>query len=105
MDVKLLWSERTKDDDGFPVEKNEAAEVFADEKEIKRSEFYESMRSGVNVAKVMELRIEDYELSEHRDSSGRKIYASEMEIDGEILKIIRTYKTGKSKIELICGEK
>lgn len=104
MEAKLIWSELTKDADGFPEEKDTSIDVFVEEKEIKRSEFYESMRSGVKVTKVLELRIEDYELSAHRDSSGRKQYASKIEVDGEVFSIIRTYKTGKSKIELVCGD-
>lgn len=104
MEVRLIWSEQTKDADGFLEEMDYQVEVFADEKEIKRSEYYESMRSGIQVTKVLEIRIEDFGLSEHKDTSGRKIYASKVEIDGEVFKIIRTYKTGKAKIELICGD-
>lgn len=104
MEAKLLWSEKTKDADGFPEEKTTEVDVFVEEREIKRSEFYESLRSGVQITKVLELRIEDFDLSEHEDSSGRKVYASKIKMDKEVYKIIRTYKTGKSKIELICGD-
>lgn len=104
MEAKLIWNSISKDTDGFPVTKENEKEVFAEEKEITRSEFYESMRSDIKVKKVIEIRIEDFELSKHVDEGGKTLYASEVKYDDETFKIIRTYKKGKAKIELTCGE-
>lgn len=105
MEAKLIWSIYKKDDDAFPIRIDEKAEIFVEEKEIVRSEFYESMRSGVAVKVILVTRIEDYELSRHTDKNNRVLYADKVEYDGETYDIIRAYKKGKSKIELVCGEK
>lgn len=102
MEAELVWITRTKDKDGFPVEMEHSAEVYAAEKSIVRAEFYDAMRSGVEVKAVLEVRQEDYELSAHV-TDGKKAYAGKVRYDGQTYDIKRTYKTGKSKIELVCG--
>lgn len=104
MDAKLIWCRTEKNKNGFPVEMDECVEVFATEKEIARSEFYEAMRNGIAVKKILEVRTEDFELSRHTDKNNRLQYASKVEFEGETYKIIKTYGKGKSKIELTCGD-
>lgn len=67
MEATLLWSSKTKDKDGFPVETEHSVDIFAEEKSIVRAEFYEAMRAGVEVKLVLETRQEDFELSAHEE--------------------------------------
>lgn len=98
----LLLVVNEKDADGFPKENKERIPVFVEEKSATRSEFYEALRSGINIKLVLELRQEDWELSS-RMESGKKHYATQIEYDGDIYNIVRTYKSDKAKIELICS--
>lgn len=100
--LKLIWSEVTKDDDGFPVNKETAVEVYGREKSATRSEVYKAMRAGVTVQTVFEIRQEDWEETKHT-VDGKTEYARLAEYDGRKYDIIRTYRTGKSKIEVSCG--
>lgn len=100
--AKLMWNIRKKDEDGFPEESDQNIEIYVEKKSVKRSEYYESMRAGVKVNLVVEVRQEDYELSAHETDKGIK-YADKLEFDGIIYEILRTYETGKAKIELVCS--
>lgn len=104
MNAKLIWSELKKNENGFPIKKNNEVDVFVEEKEVVRAEFYEAMRSGITVKKVFKVRTEDFELSKHVDDAGNTAYATEIEHEGETYKIVRAYERGKAKIELTCGE-
>lgn len=102
MTAILILDKISKDNDGFPVSESTRIEVYAEEKSITRAEFYESMRAGVSVKTVLEVRQEDFEEAK-QIVDGKKEYARKIEYDGEEYEIKRTYRTGKSKIELICG--
>lgn len=102
-EATLLYSETAKDEDGFATEKIIEIEIFIlGEKSITRSEYYDAMRSDVSLKIVLEIRQEDFEKSLHL-KDGRKYYADRIRYDGEIYRIIRTYKPNKAKIELTCG--
>lgn len=103
MEAKLIWSEIGKNENGFPVKQNNEVAVYVEEKEVVRAEFYEAMRSGITVKKILKVRAEDFEMSKHLDDAGNKAYATEIEYDGESYKIVRTFSRGKSQIELTCG--
>lgn len=102
MEAELIWTTKTKDKDGFPVEEEHFVEIYAEEKSIVRAEFYDALRSGVEVKAVLETRQEDYELSAHEED-GKKTYASKVRYDGQTYDIKRTYRAGKARIELVCG--
>ena len=102
MEAALIWSSKGKDKDGFPAEEEHSVDIYVEEKSVARMEFYESMRSGVDVKTVLEARQEDFELSAHEEG-GQKSYAGKALYEGQTYNIIRTYKTGKAKIEMICG--
>lgn len=104
MEAKLKWNIVKNGKNGFPESIQSEVEVYVDEKEIVRNEFYEAMRSGISVKKVLVLRTEDFELSKHLDENGKMEYATKIEYENETFNIIRAYKRGKSKIELTCGE-
>lgn len=105
MEAKLIWYiHRGKDEDGFPIKEEHTVTVFAEERAIVRTEFYEAVRSGMSVKKVLKLRKEDYEQSRHTDANGHTQYASRIEYEGEVYGIIKHYSKGKADIELTCGD-
>lgn len=100
--IKLIWEEIGKDADGFEQNTERLTEAYCREKSVTRMEAYESMRAGVSVQAVFEIRQEDWEETRHI-VDGKPEYARKAEHDGRRYDIARTYKTGKSKIEVICG--
>ena len=54
MEATLIWSNKTKDKDGFPVEEEHSVDIYVEEKSATRMEFYEAMRAGVEVKLVLE---------------------------------------------------
>lgn len=100
-EAKLLIIINEKDEDGFPIEKRKEIPVYVREKSATRTEFYEALRSGISIKTVLETRLEDWELSAHM-VAGKKEYATQIEYDGSVYDIVRTYKNDKSMIEIIC---
>lgn len=100
--LKLIWKIAGKDEDGFPEEEQHEVDAYYEEKSVTRQEAYESMRAGIKVEAIFEIRQEDWEETRH-SVDGHIEYAREVEHDGRAYEIKRTYKKGKSKIEVICG--
>lgn len=100
-DAKLLIITNGKDADGFPIEEKREIPIYVREKSATRTEFYEALRSGISIKTVLETRLEDWELSAHM-IAGKKEYATQIEYDGSVYDIVRTYKNDKSMIEIIC---
>ena len=100
--AKLYWIEIGKDEDGFAIENRKELQVYAKELSVKRAEAYEAMRAGVKVEIILEIRQEEWEQTKHMED-GKRRYASKISFDGCEYEIIRTYKKGKSMIELVCG--
>ncbi|RZT00904.1 hypothetical protein [Cuneatibacter caecimuris] len=103
MEADLIWTERGTDTDGFPKNTEKKYPVFVNEKSITRQEAYESMRAGVTVKMVLTTRQEDWEQSRHLDSQKKPEYATMVDYDGARYDVIRTYKIGKSQIEIVLG--
>lgn len=101
-EAKLLIVINEKDEDGFPIEKKDKIPIYVNEKSATRTEFYEALRSGITIKTVLEVRQEDWELSAHMVNN-RKQYASQIEYDGSVYDIIRTFKNDKSMIEIVCS--
>lgn len=101
-EAKLLIITNGKDEDGFPVEKTQEIPIYVREKSATRTEFYEALRSRISIKTVLETRLEDWELSAHV-VAGKKEYATQIEYDGSVYDIVRTYKNDKSMIEIICS--
>lgn len=101
-EAKLLIISNGKDKDGFPVEEKKEIPIYVNEKSATRSEFYEALRSDIRIKTVLETRQEDWESSSHM-VDGKKEYASKIEYDGSVYDIVRTYKSDKSMIEIICS--
>lgn len=100
--IKLIWEEIKKDGDGFTKNIKHETEAYCREKSVTRAEAYGAMRAGVSVQKVFEIRQEDWEETRHL-VDGKPEYARRVAHDGHEYDIKRTYKTGKAKIEVICG--
>lgn len=101
-DAKLLIVKNGKDKDGFPVKETQEIPIYVKEKSATRSEFYEALRSNIRVKMILETRQEDWELSAHIVGE-KKEYASKIEYDGAVYDIVRTYKSDKSMIEIVCS--
>lgn len=99
---ELIIVRRTKDKDGFQIEEKIGFPVFAEEVSTARTEFYQAMRAGIQVKITLQIRQEDYENAFLLEDE-KKLYASKIIYEGQEYDIIRTYKKGKSKIELTCG--
>lgn len=100
--IRLIWEEIGKDEDGFEKNEEVSIDAFCKEKSVTRMEAYESMRAGVSVQAVFEIRQEDWEETRHI-ANGKPEYARKAEHDGRRYNIVRTYKAGKAKIEVVCG--
>lgn len=101
-EAKLLVITNTKDEDGFPIEKKSEIPIFVREKSATRTEFYEALRSGVSIKTVLETRLEDWEQSAHM-VAGKKEHATQIEYDGSVYDIVRTFRNDKAMIEIICS--
>ncbi len=102
MTIKLVWEEIKKDEDGFPVTREHEIDAYAKERSITRAETYESMRAGVRVRIILEIRPEDWERTRH--IVNKKVeYARKVKVDGCEYDIIRAYKKGKASVELTCS--
>ena len=101
-EAKLLVVTNEKDEDGFPVEKKEEIPIYVNEKSATRTEFYEALRAGITIKIVLETRQEDWE-SSARMVGNKKQYASQIEYDGAVYDIVRTFKNDKSMIEIMCS--
>lgn len=100
--AELIYVFNRKDIDGFPVTDTVETQVYVREKSVKRTEFYEAMRSGITPSIVFEVRQEDFELTAHTEN-GKKVYASKVRYDGTVYDIIRSYRNDRSMIELTCS--
>ena len=101
MIVELIWSEITKNENGFPVEQYHSIQAYGKEKSATRSEVYEAMRAGVDVKTVLEVRQEDWEQTRHL-VDGKPEYARKVKLSGCEYRIVSGYKKGKATIELTC---
>lgn len=98
----LLIVTNSKDEDGYAVPEKQGIPIYVREKSVTRAEFYEALRSNVQIKIILETRQEDWELSAHMVGK-KKEYASQIEYDGSVYDIVRTYKSDKSMIEIICS--
>lgn len=103
-EATLIWVERGKNPNGFPVETEHRVDIYVEEKSAVRSEHYEAARAGIQINTVLKTRQEDFELSRHLTAAGIPEYATKVLYDGQKYDIERTYKAGKSMIEIVCKE-
>lgn len=93
------------DEAGFQKDEvNVIKDVWCTEYSIRMTEFYASQASDIKPRIILELRIEDWELSKHKVGNKQE-YASKVEYDDCIYDVIRTFrpKNQKSKIQVVLG--
>lgn len=100
--AELITIIHSTDSDGYPSDTQKSLTVYVREKSVKRTEFYEAMRSGIVPQIVLEVRQEDFEQTAYLQD-GRKTYATKVRYDGAIYDIVRSYKNDRSMIELTCS--
>lgn len=101
--VNLIWEETVKDEDCFNKKVPHCVSAYVlREKSVTRAETYDSMRAGVSTKIVLEIRTEDWEQTRHIVNEKTE-YARKAEYNGCTYDIVRIYKVGKSKVEVICG--
>ena len=76
---------------GDPITTLEYREVFANEKGIRQSEFYQAMANGLKPSLMFEISKFDYESEKQIRVDKEKLY-----------NIIRTYPTKNERLELVC---
>lgn len=102
-EAKLLVVANGKDEDGYPITTKTEIPIFVQERSVTRSEFYEALKAGIRVQTVLLAWWDDFESSAHMVGS-KKEYASQIEYDGSIYDIVRTYRdNNKSMVEIVCG--
>lgn len=100
--AELITIVHGKDSDGYPVDTEKSLTVYVREKSVKRTEFYEAMRSGIVPQIVLEIRQEDFDQTAYIQD-GKKAYATKVRYDGAIYDIVRSYRNDRSMIELTCS--
>lgn len=97
-----------KDADGFCIgETIEKVEVFAGIKSVGRTEYYEALRSGIQVSIIFVVDPDDFKLSEKEimvDGKNKKVRASKVIYEGITYLIQRTYRNNFGLLEMTCKE-
>lgn len=92
-DVITLIAETTAQDaDGYQTVTETATEIYADILSVKRTEFYEALRSGITAAIVFRVFAHDYD--------GQRL----VDYCGIRYKVERAYQTTLDRTELTCSE-
>lgn len=103
--IKLLTMVEDREDKkglGGKIIKKET-EIFAGVKSVGRTEYYEALRSGMDLKIIFTVNPDDFKLSDIFVDN-KKISASRVVYDGETFLIKRTYVSDMSSMELICGK-
>lgn len=100
--AELITIVHGKDSDGYSADTEKSLTVYVREKSVKRTEFYEAMRSGIVPQIVLEVRQEDFDQTAYI-LDGKKAYATKVRYDGAIYDIVRSYRNDRSMIELTCS--
>lgn len=94
----------TKDRDGFVTREDiSTIEIWAEEKSVGRTEYYEAMRNGLRVDTIFSVDPEDFELGTLIVNE-KKIRATKVIYEGTTYKIERTYKSNMHSLEMTCKE-
>lgn len=90
--AELVSVTETKDLDGYPILKERKNEVFVDIQSVRRIEFYDAMRTGLDLSIVFVVRACDYE--------GEKL----INYENKRYKVERAYTKDGELFELNCSE-
>lgn len=101
--IILIVVKKKPDKDGFEIETKESMEVMAEIKSVKRSEFYQAARDGINVQLAAVVNMEDIEAATTIED-GKKKKPTMVRYEDIDYKIVREYRTNKTDVELILQE-
>lgn len=90
--VNLISQTKTIDNDGYPILVDTVKRVCADCRSVRRMEYYEAVKNGLNLALSVRLRLCEY--------NGERLLA----FNGKEYRVERTYSDNKEVIELSCSE-
>lgn len=90
--ITLIAESTSQDEDGYQIATETATEIYADVKSVKRTEFYDALRSGITETAVFTIFIHDYDKQRLIDYNGIRY------------KVERVYQTGLDRAELTCSE-
>lgn len=102
--------EEKRDSSGFKIgEVKKEVEVFAEEKSVGRTEFYEALRSSIEAKIIFAMDPDDYLLSEEeiklKDGKTKRLKASKISYENKEYLIIRTYQNNATgMLEVTCRE-
>lgn len=94
-EIKLVSKKRITDEYGDPVTQDIERTVFAEEKSVSQTEFYQAQAAGFKPERK-------FKIADYLDYQGEKIlkYKENTEKEEEY-SIIRTYRTG-NELEIVC---
>lgn len=101
--IELIVITKEPDADGFEQDSEESLEVMAEIKSVKRSEFYQAARDGINVQLAAVVNLDDM-VAATIVKDGKKKKPTIVRYDGTDYKIAREYRTTKTKVELTLQE-
>lgn len=90
--IDLVSTEKSQNENGYPVVIETARQVFASAESVKRSEFYAGNKEGIQLAIAFVVRCADY--------SGETL----IDYDGKRYRLIRSYTKDGEWLELNCAE-
>lgn len=101
--IELIVVTKEPDKDGFETDTRKILEVLAEIKSVKRSEFYQAAREGINVQMAAVVNLDDIDAATIIEN-GKKRKPTMVRYDGKDYKIVREYRTTKTKVELTLQE-
>lgn len=91
--IKLLTIKQVTNDNGYPIDKEIVInEIYANEKSVRSTEFYQAAMAGKAVQKMFEVYTQEFIEEATHIETGNKRY-----------EIIRTYING-DRMEVVCTQ-
>lgn len=102
--IQLITVRGYEKKDGFKVNEDiHTVEIFAGVESVKRTEYYEALRSNVKASIVFTVAPDDFALGIIK-TDGKKIKPSKIIYDDDVYLIIRTYRKNSGRMEITCAE-
>lgn len=104
----ITEQEKTYDADGFETGANQIRnKCYASVKSTTYKEYYEASKKDEQVTDIFTVDERDYNLSMHKNESGKRIRPSLIEYDGILYRIVRRFRRATNAtytMELTCKE-
>lgn len=102
-DVKLITVVPTGASNGYPVNTEYQLQILAEKVSVKRVEFYESLKAGIQPAFIYKVYPQDF-VDANKTVAGVTYEPTYLEAGGIRYKITRTYETSPDTMELTCAK-